>query len=505
MKKRIYTQFISLVMAAGIFTSCSDWLNVYPSDEIKEEYLFSTGDGFRTALNGIYRKMSTFNLYGSNLTWGIIDAWGQSYYVQKAPIAGGGKAIEKIASYKFKHSELTPTTDAMWNDAWNVVANCNNLAQQIAVADSALFYNGELERTMIWGEAIGLRAFMQFDLLRIYAPAPSSVGYQEDNRTFIPYVDTYPSYVNEHRTVAYCLEHIIRDLKQAQEILLEIDGEVNMELDRRFAMGANGKDLFSRARGYRLNYYAVTAELARVYLYAGKEQEAYMEAKKLIEEEKDNGYFRASTSDYDITNYGNMKMAKDIIFALYSPTELVDWEHTINYTSVSGTNYYLCMRNDIANRIYGVEKEKDWRFIHQMELVDYSYYRPLKYHEQPSNKKQSELSNQTIPMFRMSEVYYIAAEAIFATNPDEAKEYLKLVKKGRGVKELDSSNITKKEDFIELLVNDMQREFYGEGQILYQYKRLNRIIPAANPYNENTLPTDEYVVLPLPDSEASIN
>lgn len=31
-------------------------------------------------------------------------------------------------------------------------------------------------------------------------------------------------------------------------------------------------------RGYRLNYYAVTAELARVYMYAGKTSEAYGEA-----------------------------------------------------------------------------------------------------------------------------------------------------------------------------------------------------------------------------------
>lgn len=46
-------------LAALTLASCSDWLNLYPSDEIKEEYLFSSGDGFRTAMNGIYRKMAT--------------------------------------------------------------------------------------------------------------------------------------------------------------------------------------------------------------------------------------------------------------------------------------------------------------------------------------------------------------------------------------------------------------------------------------------------------------
>ena len=38
-------------------------------------------------------------------------------------------------------------------------------------------------------------------------------------------------------------------------------------------------------------------------------------------------------------------------------------------------------------------------------------------------------------MFRMSEVYYIAAEAIYKKDLDKAKDYLKLVKKGRGVED----------------------------------------------------------------------
>ena len=49
--KKIYFNIISLMMIVISFSSCSDWLDVNPSDEIKEEYLFQTGDGFQTALN----------------------------------------------------------------------------------------------------------------------------------------------------------------------------------------------------------------------------------------------------------------------------------------------------------------------------------------------------------------------------------------------------------------------------------------------------------------------
>lgn len=196
--KKIYFNILSLMLAVVSFSSCSDWLDVNPSDEIKEEFLFKSGDGFQTALNGIYRQMASFSLYGSNLTWGIVDAWGQVYCLEKAPTAGAGQAMHQIASMKFNNSNLTPTTDKMWSSAWNTIANCNELIQQTENADSTIFYKSEYERQLILGEAIGLRAYMHFDLLRIYAPAPSA---NPGSTTYIPYVNYYPAYVNENISV----------------------------------------------------------------------------------------------------------------------------------------------------------------------------------------------------------------------------------------------------------------------------------------------------------------
>ena len=103
--KKIYTIIFVSCLAAISFSSCSDWLDVRPADEIKEEYLFETGNGYRTALNGIYRKLATFDLYGSNLSWGLIDGWGQVYDLDKAPDSGGGTAMKKLrASLAFRSS-----------------------------------------------------------------------------------------------------------------------------------------------------------------------------------------------------------------------------------------------------------------------------------------------------------------------------------------------------------------------------------------------------------------
>ena len=47
-------------------SSCNEWLNVEPEDEISEEKLFSTGTGFRHALNGVTLPWSQ-GIYTENI------------------------------------------------------------------------------------------------------------------------------------------------------------------------------------------------------------------------------------------------------------------------------------------------------------------------------------------------------------------------------------------------------------------------------------------------------
>lgn len=504
--KKIYSTLFIVGFISLFMSSCGDWLNVRPSDEIKEEYLFETGNGYRAALNGIYRKMATFDLYGSNLSWGLIDGWGLVYDLTKAPDNGGGKAMKKISSFLFKDSELTPTTDAMWDAAWNIIANCNNLAQQVEREDTLKFYSRTRERDMIFAEAIALRAYMHFDLLRMYAP---SLAMNPGDRTFIPYVDEYPSYLSDRQTVSYCLQHVINDLKKAQSILLSVDESVTFSVDGRFIFNHNGESRFLGYRGYRMNYYAVTAELARVYLYAQQPDDAYAEAKKIIDVVKSKKWFVTGSSGYSGFDKGNMKMIDDIIFSLYS-IDLADWDQEINHSSDNPANeydeHYLCLGDDFVNEFFGSEKETDWRFVYQLEPKYYDrYYRTLKYNKQKEGTAYGSVSDEMIPMIRMSEVYYIAAEAIYKTNPDLAKEYLSTVKKGRGITNVDYSLVESEEQFINMIISDARREFIGEGQSFFMYKRLKKNLLGNddNSWKEAGA-KEENMVLPLPNSESNI-
>lgn len=71
----------------------------------------------------------------------------------------------------------------------------------------------------------------------------------------------------------------------------------------------------------------------------------------------------------------------------------------------------------------------------------------------------------------MSELYYIAAEVVYKRNMEEAKEYLRTVKSGRGLRATDASMVelenASEDNFMDVLINDARREWLGEGQILF--------------------------------------
>ena len=85
--------------------------------QLDEKPTYKTGDPY-------WMKYSPDSLY-------FLYASKDNLYFCLLYTSGGGRAMKKIATFSFKHSELTPTTDAMWDAAWNIIANCNNLAQQV--------------------------------------------------------------------------------------------------------------------------------------------------------------------------------------------------------------------------------------------------------------------------------------------------------------------------------------------------------------------------------------
>ena len=99
--KKLYT--ISLLVLCLVAAGCSDWLDVAPSNQVNEEELFSTGDGYRHALNGVYLDLGTSTLYGQNLSWGFLDLLAQYY---SSSSLNREEVYYQALNYEFEDSDV---------------------------------------------------------------------------------------------------------------------------------------------------------------------------------------------------------------------------------------------------------------------------------------------------------------------------------------------------------------------------------------------------------------
>jgi hypothetical protein len=102
-----------------------------------------------------------------------------------------------------------------------------------------------------------------------------------------------------------------------------------------------------------------------------------------------------------------------------------------------------------------------------------------------------------LPLIRKSEMYYIAAEC--APDNTTALNYLNTVRFNRGL-----SNLPITATLATELKKEYQKEFYGEGQLFYYYKRINTTsVPNGSATSGNVTMNKAIYVVPVPQSETN--
>ena len=159
--KSIITRFCGMAICLVLgTTSCQNWLDVSPESEVKYDDLFSTKNGFKDQLTGVYTKLCDEGLYGAHLTYGMVDALGQQYvWTQEM-----GNYYH-FWRFEYKNSTCESIMASIWAQMYNAIANTNILLKGLDEYGSVLSTN---EENIYRGEAYALRAFLHFDLLRMY-------------------------------------------------------------------------------------------------------------------------------------------------------------------------------------------------------------------------------------------------------------------------------------------------------------------------------------------------
>lgn len=461
------------MILAGLMFSCKKYLDVQPKSRIKASKLLSTQTGFSDALTGVYTAMSQRNLYGDKLTMSFLDVLAQRYKI-------GSQANLNYYSwsvYDYNASKTKTAVADIWNAQYSCIANLNNILE--AIDERKSVFSGSNYST-IKGETLGLRALLHFDLLRMFGPVYASSPEQNS----IPYRTEVSIDAKSAAPANEVIDLILADLSEAERLLANdpIQGKELSDLP----------EFSKEQRRYRFNLLAAQATLARVYLYAGKKSEAYTYAMKVI----NSGLYNFVASG-DISESGACKdrlFRNELLFSVYV-ANMKPYTDDYFITVDPGTfdNVALNNTNDAIEALYE-NSGTDYRRQYLFESGFLGKLMSVKYQQYTSASTEAcSWPKNLVPLIRVSEMYYIAAEC--SNSLTDARNLLNEVLIHRGLMPLDNINT---QDALEAaLTKEYQKEFYAEGQLMYYYKRKNfkQIPGAASGTGSSAL------VIPLPDDE----
>uniref|UniRef100_A0AB33JLL7 RagB/SusD family nutrient uptake outer membrane protein n=1 Tax=Prevotella sp. GTC17260 TaxID=3236796 RepID=A0AB33JLL7_9BACT len=472
--KKIYINILLLAFA-GVTTlsSCNDFLDVQPAGQLEQDVQFNDIRGFRDAMYGIYGKMASKELYGANLSYGFVDQLGQMF---------GYDNVEStsyyISRYSYTRDDVKTLINTVWGEQYATIADLNNILIHI---DNAKFSHEELN--YMKGECLGLRAFLHFDLSRLYCEdyaksdattrgLPYSTTFDLKNKTLYSLHDTY--------------KQILKDLDEA-EALLANDNTVEVE--------KTATSNYLAGRAVFFNKYAVLATKARVYYAMRNYEKAAEYAKKIVE--SDNFKLEKLTTMSDMRRF---PANGEVIFGLYN-TQLSNDISSI-FLSQKARGNFMEGRRDLA------ELYESSKFTGTVFDIRYSGFYQMNASENTASfvrfiASDAEVTSsplQGLTLIRLPEMYYILSESLYGSNPNEAKMYLNKVRESRHLDSVEDTKVADKVKFEQEMLRERMREMPGEGQVFYALKHYGRGFTDFRGMT-NYDPATGIMVLPWPDRE----
>lgn len=254
----------------------------------------------------------------------------------------------------------------------------------------------------------------------------------------------------------------------------------------------------------RFNYWALQATLARVYMWEGNREKALSIVQNFI-----NNRSQIKNLDWikDQTINNEAEIERDLTFStehifrldvhkLYDGLrDLIDPDYNSpnpNYKLLFHTSEYAQELFEIADHV----GNSDYRYT-RLYTKTSSKYGIRKFYDMEKYKYPN-----MMPLIRMSEMYYMGAECLNQQGKTkDAVGLLNTVRRNRGIAEdkMIPEGITSK-DLTKEIEKEWKKEFLGEGQMFYFYKRLGYTkLP-----NSSQLINEKVYVLPMPEDEINV-
>lgn len=455
---------IVLLLAFTGVACDSDFLTVYPSDQLTTETAIIDVEGAYAALYGAYDGLQAQNSYGQ-LLFTLPDVKGGDMQ----PTGAGDSRTQPLYSFNNRTPDNGPS--GIWTRTYNTLNRINSLI--VAFDNGQVEDATQAEENTILGQAYALRALCHFDIVRLYG-----VPYAKDPSAWGAIIvdKPVPSADKPLRsTVEETYSFITTDLNTAIRLL-----EGNRE----------------RMDGY-INYWAAKALLARVSLYKGDWDTAFDMSKDVI----DSGIYSLIPTDgyvdswnqafttesiFSVVNTADDNLTRESLSSISRPTE---------YGEIVVSTAWLDLMNEDPDDV-------------RLKLIfDDKTEQPGWCMKYPGRDGNNFVTN--LPLIRLSDVYLIGAEAALKKSSRDQTAANKYLNDIRLRANPDAQNVIATE---EMVIRERRKELVHEGHRFYDVMRLGLTVERTGGRNFLNLGevitlnwSDPYTVLPIPRVEINGN
>lgn len=481
---KYFNHIVVALLLVVCFSSCKKWLDVTPGNQVRTEDQFSSEPGFRDALMGVYISMTLSGSYGQHSTWGGID-----YLAQPYNAVANTDFYYNIQLYRYKTTLGMQVVESIWKGNYNTIANVNSMLENLEKKKDAVH---PISYSIMKGELLGLRAFLHFDLMRMFGRSNYAGRPELVSKPTIPYVTSFSKTVPPQRSYSETFALMEKDINEALQLLQEDPVFKKANRPANYFDEVNRTGFYSN-RSMRMNYYAVRALQARLLLWEGstaKVAEAAVAAEDVISNSEAK-LIAADNPVKDVIMKSEFLFALNVdrFFELINPFLQLTAVGT-NSISMSQDNFYNIYENNSGIGLSDF-RQQEW-FIDLGDVVRTRV--PVK-----MRQIQNDLANRNrLPLMRLSEMYYIAAEARLTMDLPKSIQLLNTVRRSRGIVQdipvnADLATVTGE------ITKEYRKDFVQEGQLFFYYKRKGFTsfpgLPTSVPGN------DGIYMIPFPDSE----
>lgn len=481
--KNINIKLITLLFSvfALAFGSCSKWLDVTPEDNVYADDAFKDLKGFESGLAGVYNSMTTSNLYGAELKYNFADAL--AGYWQ---ISNSSNSNYYVSNYDFAEQGVQNRINNIWAELYKSIHQVNIMFDYL---DNL---KGGKEKNLVRGELLGLRAFLHLEVFKWFGPVVKVEG---SNSKAVPYYTTSSKKPQSFLNTATFFEQAEKDLLEAIELLAE---DPMKEIGRVGNGNSNSSSLnysyLLNYRGARSNIYAVRAMLARLYELKGDNLKAGETAKLLIDELKANPKIDiALMTEKDVNNTvsdKDIRFSKENLFAI-----IKNESHTSNLPYFGTGRTLIPAYAGFLQNLYtkGSGASSDYRLIQWKISGAFSKFL------NPDAISNASVRRNELKLISLPELYFMTIEANLEANPALSVQLLNELRAKRGLSAITYDNSAK---LLNIYIDEVRREFIGEGFLFTFYKRLFHSI--YKPSGE-VAPSLNIFKLPIPLDEETFN